>query len=289
MKTTPLLLLAAIPILAAAPPPRVTNAELERFESLVKVNKTPDLGAVEGYEKAQALSKASTKRMADFLNAISQAAPALISQLDAPTPAEDEEENPLEGLFKPDPDSLIITCSEGIYLDGEKYKIDYMGQVKIQGKGLTMTCDQQLKVLFYPPEKKEEEKKPEAPKEKQDPLAKFGGFGDLKQFIASGNVRVNGQTEDGQKVYMGGDNALYEMSKNGELENSTITFRGKKLGFMRGDVDDKESDETAYAMTSISDDAWIKAVLRGQKLFVEWSPTGWLTKVRPSKKNDKKK
>ena len=32
-------------------------------------------------------------------------------------------------------------------------------------------------------------------------------------------------------------------------------------------------------MTSVSDDAWIKAVVRGQMLFVEWSPTGWLTKV----------
>jgi hypothetical protein len=78
---------------------------------------------------------------------------------------------------------------------------------------------------------------------------------------------------------MGGDNALYEMSKGGQLENSTITFRGKKIGFMMGDVANKGDKATSYAMTSISDDAWIKAVVRGRMLFVEWSPTGWLTKV----------
>ncbi len=288
MKTTPLLLLAAIPILAAAPPPRVTNAELERFDNLVKVKKTPDLGAIEGYEKAEALSEASIKRMADFLEAISQAAPALISQLDAPTPAEDEEEKPLEGLFEPDPDSLIITCSKGIYLDGEKYEIDYMGQVKIQGKGMTMTCNKQLKALFYPPEKDESEVKPKNEEKKDDPLAKFGGFGDLKQFIASGKVRVNGKNKDGQKIYMGGENALYEMSKDGELENSKITFRGKKITFMMGDVTQKNADKTSYAITSISDDAWIKAEVRGENLFVEWSPSGWITQITPRSNKTKK-
>ena len=215
--------------------------------------------------------------MVDFLNSAGQ--PTLISQPDAPAPSQDEIEDPLEGLFEPAPDTLLISCSKGIYLDGESYEIDYLGKVKIQGKGLTLTCDKQLKALFYPPEKEEAEKKVPTEEAKKDPLAKFGGFGELKQFTAGGNVRVNGKTEDGQKVYMGGDNALYEMSKGGELENSTITFRGKKIGFMMGDVTDKSDKATSYAMTSVSDDAWIKAVVRGQMLFVEWSPTGWLTKV----------
>jgi hypothetical protein len=48
---------------------------------------------------------------------------------------------------------------------------------------------------------------------------------------------------------------------------------------MMGDVTNKTNTATSYAMTSVSDDAWIKAVVRGQMLFVEWSPTGWLTKV----------
>ena len=41
-------------------------------------------------------------------------------------------------------------------------------------------------------------------------------------------------------------------------------------------------------MTSVSDDAWIKAVVKGDVLFVEWSPTGWLTKVVPQKGETKK-
>ncbi|MGB0643517.1 MAG: hypothetical protein ACPGQF_02175 [Akkermansiaceae bacterium] len=265
MKLQPLILLAVIPILFAAPPPRVTDKDLARFERLVTPKDRPDLGAVESYKKAEALNQATAKRMVDFLDSAGQS--TLISQSDSEAPSQDEIEDPLEGLFEPEPDTLLISCSKGIYLDGESYEIDYLGKVKIQGKGLTMTCD------------KEAEKKLPLEESKKDPLAKFGGFGELKQFTAGGNVRVNGKTEDGQKVYMGGDNALYEMSKGGELENSTITFRGKKIGFMMGDVTDKSDKATSYAMTSISDDAWIKAVVRGQMLFVEWSPTGWLTKV----------
>lgn len=277
MKLQSLVLITVIPILFAAPPPRVTDKDLARFEHLVTPKERPDLGAVESYEKAQARNQATTKRMVDFLNSAGQ--PTLISQTDAPAPSQDKIEDPLEGLFKPEPDTLLISCSKGIYLDGESYEIDYLGKVKIQGKGLTMTCDTQLKALFYPPKKEEAAEKLPTEEAEKDPLAKFGGFGDLKQFTASGNVRVNGKTEDGQKVYMGGGNALYEMSKEGELENSTITFRGKKIGFMMGDVTNKSGKGTSYAMTSVSNDAWIKAVVRGKMLFVEWSPTGWLTKV----------
>jgi hypothetical protein len=277
MKLQPFILLAVIPILFAAPPARVTDKDLARFERLVTPKERPDLGAIESYEKAEAHNKAAAKRMVDFLDSAGQ--PTLISQPDSPAPSQDKIEDPLKGLFEPEPDTLLISCSKGIYLDGESYEIDYLGKVKIQGKGLTMTCDKQLKAIFYPPEKKEAEKKLPSEESKKDPLAKFGGFGELKQFTAGGNVRVNGKTEDGQKVYMGGDNALYEMSKGGELENSTITFRGKKIGFMMGDVTDRGDKGTSYAMTSISDDAWIKAVVRGRMLFVEWSPTGWLTKV----------
>jgi len=287
MKLQSLILLTVIPILFAAPPPRVTDKDLARFERLVTPRGRPDLGAVESYEKAQARNQATTKRMVDFLNSASQ--PTLISQTDSPAPSQDEIEDPLEGLFEPEPDTLLISCSKGIYLDGESYEIDYLGEVKIQGKGLTMTCDKQLKALFYPPKKEEAAGKLPTEQAEKDPLAKFGGFGDLKQFTASGNVRVNGKTEDGQKVYMGGDNALYEMSKESELENSTITFRGKKIGFMMGDVTNKSKIGTSYAMTSVSNNAWIKAVVRGKMLFVEWSPTGWLTKVGfPPQASEKK-
>ena len=276
MKLHPFLLLTAIPILVAAPPPRVTDEELDRFDHLVKVKETPDLGAAADLEKAEALSEASARRMADFLTSVNE--PSLISQLDAPIPVTKEDEDPLKGLFEPEKDTLLISCSKGIYLDGESYEIDYLGQVKIEGKGMVMTCDKQLKALFHPPKEKDKE---------NGPLAKFGGFGDLKQFIASGNVRVNGRTEEGQKVYIGGDDAVYEMSKDGELENSTITFRGKKIGFMFGDLTDKEAADTSYGMTSVSDEAWIKASVRGQNLFVEWSKTGWITKIRPAKSKDK--
>ena len=287
MKLQPLILITAIPLLFAAPPPRVTDKDLARFESLVSPKERPNLGTIESYQKAEARNQATAKRMVDFLNSAGQA--TLISQTDAPAPSQDEIEDPLEGLFEPEPDTLVISCSKGIYLDGESYEIDYLGKVKIQGKGLTMTCDKQLKALFYPPEKKAAEKKLPPGEANKDPLAKFGGFGELKQFTAGGNVRVNGKTQDGQKVYMGGDNALYEMSKEGDLENSTITFRGKKIGFMMGDVTDKTNTTTSYAMTSVSDDAWIKAMVRGQMLFVEWSPTGWLTKVGLPPQAPKKK
>ena len=49
MKLQPLILLAVIPILFAAPPPRVTDKDLARFERLVTPKERPDLGAIESY------------------------------------------------------------------------------------------------------------------------------------------------------------------------------------------------------------------------------------------------
>ncbi|MEO1831558.1 MAG: hypothetical protein ABGZ08_03400, partial [Akkermansiaceae bacterium] len=63
MKLQPLILLAVIPILFAAPPPRVTDKDLARFERLVTPKDRPDLGAAESYKKAEALNQATAKRM----------------------------------------------------------------------------------------------------------------------------------------------------------------------------------------------------------------------------------
>ena len=72
MKLQPLILLAVIPILFAAPPPRVTDKDLARFERLVTPKERPDLGAIESYEKAEARNLATAKRMVDFLDSAGQ-------------------------------------------------------------------------------------------------------------------------------------------------------------------------------------------------------------------------
>ena len=57
MKLHPLLILAAIPILVAAPPSRVTDDELERFERLIK----PQKNLILVQQKAMRKQKPSTK------------------------------------------------------------------------------------------------------------------------------------------------------------------------------------------------------------------------------------
>ena len=115
--------------------------------------------------------------------------------------------------------------------------------------------------------------------EKEDPLAKFSGFGDLKQFTAAGDVRVSGVNEKGQKFYLGGDRALYEMTKNGEQINSTITLRGDKLAFILGDPKDKTNTDGSVALRSISKNATAVVTLKDNKVKVRLSDKGWLTRL----------
>ena len=271
MKLTHLIPLTVVAPMLVAAPPEIDPTQLAEFERKVARRVIPNLDGEKNFEKADQLNKGVDLRLASFLQTVDQT--TLISQTDAPAEAKEEEEDPLEGLFEPGPDSLLISCSKGVYLDGETYEIVYLGNIRIEGQGVTMTCKEDLKALFHPPEDKPAEDK------KEEPLAKFGGFGDLKQFTAAGDVRLSGVNEKGQKFYLGGDRALYEMTKNGEQINSTITLRGDKLAFILGDPKNKANKDGSVALRSISKNATAVVTLKNKKVKVRLSDKGWVTRL----------
>ena len=277
MKLFHLFPLAVVAQLLVAAPPEIDPEQLAEFERKVARRVIPNLDGDQNFKRADRLNKEVEVRLASFLRTVEKT--TLISETNTPAAAEEEEEgDPLNDLLKPSPDSLLITNDKGIYLDGETYEIVYLGNIKMEGQGVTMTCREDLKALFHPPEDKAKDDKKEGD-EKEEPLAKFGGFGELKQFTAAGDVRINGVNEKGQKFNLIGDRALYEMVKDGEKVSSTITFRGDKLTFILGDPLDKENTEVSVVLRSISKNATAVVTLKDNVAKVRTSDKGWVTRL----------
>ncbi|MGB0144827.1 MAG: hypothetical protein ACPGAP_08650 [Akkermansiaceae bacterium] len=274
MNLRPLLPAVAISQTLLAEPLQVTPEQLAEFERKVAPRMIPDIDGRANFAKARPLGQQITKRLTNFLDSVDQT--ILISNDTSPTAVADEQD-PLKDLFKPKPESIIINCSKGIYLDGENREIVYLGNIKINGQGMIMTCKQDLKAIFDKPPAEEEQEKPSKEEDKKgDPLSRFSGLGDLKQFTANGDVRVNGVNEKGQKIYFGGDRALYEMTRKGEGNDidATITMRGDKLALMLGDPK-KKGGKAALRSTSLN--SWLVAEIRGDVIKVRTSDNGWET------------
>lgn len=276
----------------AADPPAISPEQLADFERKVAPRLIPDIDGRENFAQAQAVEQKITERLAGFLGTIDET--ILISEK-TPAHTVDPPEDPLKDLFKPGPESIVISCSKGIYLDGENREIVYLGQIKIEGQGMKMTCERDLKAIFEePPAPEPDQKKGNtgedpAPRDdkkeaKDDPLSRFGGFGDLKLFTATGDVRLSGLNDKGQKILLGGDRALYEMTATGEEDDARVTMRGDQLAFLLETPKGKEQNGSTVAMRSISPDAWIVAEIKGKQISVRTSDDGWETVVISPKK-----
>lgn len=288
----PLAALAVAPLLLAEPP-KVTPEQLADFERLVAPRIIPYIDGEAIFAAGEARNEQLSARLASYLESIGKT--TLISQSNqSPAPeatepeaTEPEETDPLAGLFEPGPEAIVISCSKGLYLDGENREIVYLGDIKIEGRGLTMTCHRDLKAIFNPPpaepDAKGDEDGTQEEDEEENTLTKFGGFGDLKQFTATGTVRLSGFNEKGQKFYLGGDRALYEMNKDGNQTDSTVTMRGDKLAFLLEspkDPGDPGNKKTIAAVKSTSSDAWVVATLKDKHIKVKFSENGWETVLR---------
>lgn len=292
MNLRPLLPTAVLCQSLVADPPAISPEQLADFERKVAPRLIPDIDGRENFSRIQAVEQKITQRLAGFLSTIDET--VLISEK---TPAETIEptEDPLKDLFNPGPESIVISCSKGIYLDGENREIVYLGQIQIEGQGMKMTCQRDLKAIFdEPPAPKPEKQKGKTDEEpapqdekkevKNDPLSRFGGFGDLKQFTATGDVRLSGINEKGQKILLGGDRALYEMTAKEEQDDARVTMRGDQLAFLLETPKGKEQNGSTVAMRSISPDAWIVAEIKGKQISVRTSDDGWETVVISPKK-----
>jgi len=230
---------AVIQLLAAAPPPELTADELANFERNVAPRMIPEFKGPELMEKAVAKNERVEQRLAEYLTTVGKH--DLLLQVAAPAVA--EEADPLAELFEEDPNRIFISASKGIYFDGSSLELVYLGDIKFKGQGLTMTCNQDLKVIFDPPLAAKKEKEDPAKKD-SDPLGGFGGVGELRQFTASGKLRISG-IKDGKTFYMGGDRAVYDKAKN------QIIVRGDVMGFRWGLDAMKSTDKNAYAVITI--------------------------------------
>lgn len=299
-------LTAAIQLLTAAPPMEIPAEELAEFERLVAPRLIPVPDGKETFDEADLLNEAVAKRLAEYLTSVGKI--DLLTQIKTPV-ATSGEKDIFEKIFEVGPNQIRIDCDNGIYVDGTNYEIVYLGNIKLVGQGVTMSCKKDLKVIFDPPpeEKKEgkkdkkageatepkEEKKDDKSEKKEDddPLGSFGGFGDLKQFTASGDIRLSGVSK-GKKFYLGGDRALYQTSGEGKSEVATITLRGDKLAFIHeAAVVNGKKDGADLKLYSINKDAWAKVTINkgtGKKndLSIQFgSEKAWTTVIEtPSKK-----
>lgn len=277
-----LLPLAAAPILIAAPP-SVTPERLAEFERKVAPRLIPPFEGDDHLARADERHRTLDGHLDQFLGAVGR--PTLISQkTDQP---EEPKIDPLKDLFEANPDRIVIDCSKGIYLNSENREIVYLGEIRLEGQGLVITCDQDLKAIFASPPTKPGEGKAEE-KEGGDPISQFKGFGELKELAASGNVRLNGVDQTGQKFYLGGDRALYEMvaGEDADTPLSRVTLRGDKLAFMKGDPDDPANKDGVVALRSISPDATAEVIVKGKNIEVITSKKGWKTVFLPPKKEE---
>ena len=314
---------AAIPLLIAAPPvidpahfenfdkmfspetspsspPALDPDQLARFERLLHtpINispLTPDETAAEADKRDQVLSD----KMAAFLAGPGKE--TLISQLAVAPPA--AKADPMDNFLVPGPQDISIRCDQGVYLDTSENQMAYFGNIEINGKGVEMTCNKDLKAFFAPAEKKEKaknepkkegEEEGEEEEEDDDLLKNFKGLGELKQITANGKVRIEGINEDGQRFFLGGERALYEADPKNPNGPSTITLRGDKLGFLAGDPSDKEGKDPISQARSFSKDAWVIVNMIPTKdgeetnLTVQFSKGGWEFVHRAGEEEDKK-
>ena len=288
----PLLPLTAAMQMLIAAPPEMDPDHLERFERLVAPTPAPDHDIEKQFATAEQNNAELAKRVADYLILVGKT--EILTQVAKPhVPAPD----PLDELFAIGPDDISIDFDKGAYLDSEALEAAYFGNITVQGLGLKMTCDKDLKIIFNPPApklKKEGEK--DDPKEKKDkkktsPIGNFAGFGDPKQITATGKIRVEGTNKDGKKFFLGGDRALFETDPKNPKREGTITLRGDKLGVITGDPYDKESKEPISQAYSKTKDAYVIVhVKQGldptqTDLTIEFSKGNWQFGLRdPEKK-----
>ncbi len=259
MKLTAPLLFATLPLLTAAPPAPMTEAQLAEFEKAVtpppppKTISAQDLGEFERAVAPRplkpenkepsiaALEKnglALNERLTSFLQSAGQLhllAQAKV-QTEAGTEAEVEVEAekapivPEEQLFVPGKDRMTIEAGRGIYFDNKNREIAYLGKIKLVANGLTLTCNNGLRAIMQSATEDEKEN------QKKDA---FTSLGELKQFTANGEITVQGTDDKGQPVSARADRALYNAKTN------EIILRGKKMFFRHGAYAARTSDPKA--------------------------------------------
>lgn len=260
---------AVIQLLVAAPPPELTDEQLAEFEKAIASPVVPESGIEEIQAEADQNSAGLDERLAEYLATVGKM--ELLLQVAAPAAKEADPEAEFEKLFEPHPDRIFITSSEGFYYDGTNYELAYLGNIVLEGKGVRMTCNKDIKVIFNPPpEKSDAEKKAEKGKGEEDAFSGLGQIGELKQLTANGDIIVRGLI-DGKSFFLGGENALYDPAEN------QLTIRGDNLRMSVDGNAVRSDDKGASIVMTLNDDNTVKSIVPGKR-------GQWKMILKPEKK-----
>ena len=254
---------AAMQMLLAAPP-SIEPEQLIKFEQAVATSLPPETDADQKFATADLHNEALAQRVAEYLLKVGKT--ELLTQIADPPKIDPD---PFDAPLELSPSDISIEFDKGAYFDSEALEVAYFGNIKIEGLGLKMTCNKDLKAIFNPPapkktKKNEKAKDSENPKkdDSDSPIKNFSGFGDLKQVSANGRIRLEGTDKEGKKFFLRGDRALFESNPKNPQKEGVITLRGDNLSFIQGDPLNKESEEPIIRGDATTKDAWVIVNLR---------------------------
>lgn len=246
MNLRPILPLGTAVQMLIAAPPTVDQKHFEEFERAVTSPRLPEINAEQKFATAELHNQALTQRATNYLTTIGQS--QLLTPSTTPPPTKSD---PFDSSLELGPSDISIEFDKGAYFDSEALEVAYFGNIKIEGLGLKITCNKDLKAIFNPPAsgKKEQD-------QKGSPIKNFAGFGDLKQVTANGRIRLEGTDKEGKKFFLRGDRALFESNPKNPKKEGIITLRGDNLSFIQGDPLNKKSEEPIIRGDSSSKNAW---------------------------------
>jgi hypothetical protein len=213
----------------AAPPASASKAQLQQIDNLAKPtakNHAQRQQKIEtSIEQSDKKTAATDKKMHDFLERSDQGqqarkgASATTNQTTTPAAKNNHSGKQENGTKKgtdtdKNPATIKIECDGGIYFDNENGILTYLKNIRLNQSNGTfkLRCDDELKILFNSePKDKGQDKSAEKADQKQTQQSSnsFSGRGDLKEIIATGNVKITGKNSDNQTFLAAGNTASY--------------------------------------------------------------------------------
>ncbi|MGB2401861.1 MAG: hypothetical protein ACPIA7_00475 [Akkermansiaceae bacterium] len=275
--------------LIAAPPVSASKSKLDQIDTLssptadrhAKRQQTIETTIEQRNRKADA----EHEKMNSFLKRSDQEPHAMKSSatrtIQTPSP-NTRREDPKKVNDGEEPATIKIECDGGIYFDNESGILTYLKNIRLNDSDSTfkLRCDDELKILFdsKPKNKKQKQtsqktktdQQKKTVQEKEDqPSKSFSGRGDLKEIIATGNVRITGKNRDDQTFLASGDTASYN-AKAGEM-------------ILKGGRPTLQQSANEY-LQAAEDDQWIRLIMKDKDIeSIITSQGKWVMQAVPQK------
>ncbi len=274
------------PFSTAAPPAPPSDSKLEQIDSLSTTNSDShsqrQKNVVAAIKQSDEQSAVADKEMRSFLKRSNQAqqankgSSAKPNRTPSPAAKQKSATNKKTDTEK-DSATIKIECDGGIYFDNENGILTYLKNIRLNesNSAFKLRCDDELKILF---DNKTENKKQDTSAKKTDPEQKnqadqssnsFSSRGNLKEIIASGNVRITGENNDGQAFLASGNTASYN-AKSGEM-------------ILKGGRPTLQQSANEY-LQAAEDGQWIRLIMRDKDIeSIITSQGKWVMQAIPKK------